>query len=107
VASNEGQLTAPAEITFEYADQDLVVRKTFRFDPTYVVNVETSVVYKGAEIFAAPGMARGIGDQATAAAYAALTSTTTTTLPRNAAAMSSSPAMSPSRDQEHQQWEHS
>src|SRR5580692_12376318 len=51
IASNEGNLTAPATITFEYADQDLVIRKTFRFDHTYVLNVETSVVYKGAEIF--------------------------------------------------------
>jgi YidC/Oxa1 family membrane protein insertase len=71
VASNEGQLTAPATITFEYADQDLVVRKTFRFDHTYVLNVETSVVYKGSEIFAAPAWPAGFGDQATPAAYAA------------------------------------
>ena len=71
VASNEGQLTAPAEITFEYADQDVVVRKTFHFDHTYVLNVETSVVYKGAEIFAAPAWPAGFGDQATPASYAA------------------------------------
>jgi YidC/Oxa1 family membrane protein insertase len=63
VASNEGSLTAPAAITFEYADQDLVVRKSFRFDRTYVVNVETSVVYKGAPIFAAPAWPSGFGDQ--------------------------------------------
>src|ERR1700691_2525757 len=37
VASNEGNLTAPAQITFEYADQDLVIRKTFHFDHTYVL----------------------------------------------------------------------
>ncbi len=71
VASNEGQLNAPAEITFEYADQDLVVRKTFRFDHTYVLNVETSVAYNGAEIFAPPAWPAGFGDQATPAAYAA------------------------------------
>jgi YidC/Oxa1 family membrane protein insertase len=71
VASNEGQLTAPAQITFEYADQDLVVRKTFRFDHTYVLNVETSVVYKGAEIFAPPAWPAGFGDEVTPAAYAA------------------------------------
>jgi YidC/Oxa1 family membrane protein insertase len=71
VVSKEGQLTAPAEIIFEYADQDLVVRKTFRFDHTYVLNVETSVVYKGAEIFAAPAWPAGFGDEATPAAYAA------------------------------------
>jgi YidC/Oxa1 family membrane protein insertase len=71
VASNEGQLSAPAVITFEYADQDVVVRKTFRFDHTYVLNAETSVVYKGAEIFAAPAWPAGFGDQATPASYAA------------------------------------
>ncbi|MGA8213116.1 MAG: membrane protein insertase YidC [Candidatus Sulfotelmatobacter sp.] len=71
VASNEGRLTAPATITFEYADQDLVVRKTFRFDHTYVLNVETSVLYKGQEIFAAPAWPAGFGDQVTPASYAA------------------------------------
>jgi YidC/Oxa1 family membrane protein insertase len=71
VASNEGQLTAPAAITFEYADQDVSVRKTFRFDRTYVLNVETSVVYKGAEIFAAPAWPAGFGDEITPASYAA------------------------------------
>jgi YidC/Oxa1 family membrane protein insertase len=70
VASNDGHLTAPAEITFEYADQDLLVRKTFRFDHTYVLNVETSVVYKGAEIFAPPAWPAGFGDELTPASYA-------------------------------------
>ena len=71
VASNQGELSAPAEITFEYADQDLMVRKTFRFDHTYVLNVETLVVYKGAEIFAPPAWPSGFGDQLTPPAYAA------------------------------------
>jgi YidC/Oxa1 family membrane protein insertase len=71
VASNEGRLTAPATITFEYADQDLVVRKTFRFDHTYVLNVDTSVLFKGAEIFAPPAWPAGFGDQVTPASYAA------------------------------------
>ncbi len=71
VASNEGHLSAPATVTFEYADQELVVRKTFRFDHTYVLNVETSVMYKGAEIFAPPAWPSGFGDQVIPAAYAA------------------------------------
>ena len=71
VASNEGQLTAPTTITFEYADQDVSVHKTFRFDHTYVLNVETSVVYKGAEIFAALAWPGGFGDEITPASYAA------------------------------------
>jgi YidC/Oxa1 family membrane protein insertase len=57
--------------TYEYADPDVVVRKTFRFDHTYVLNVETSVQYKGAEIFAAPAWPSGFGDQITPASYAA------------------------------------
>jgi YidC/Oxa1 family membrane protein insertase len=71
VVSNEGRLTAPAQITFEYADQDVVVRKTFSFDHTYVLNVETSVTYKGSPIFAALAWPAGFGDELTPASYAA------------------------------------
>ena len=76
VTSAKGELAghtlrAPAQITFEYADQDVVVRKTFHFDDTYVLKVETSVVYKGAEIFAAPAWPAGFGDQLTPASFAA------------------------------------
>jgi YidC/Oxa1 family membrane protein insertase len=71
VASSDGRLTAPAQITFEYADQDVVVRKTFDFDHTYVLQVETSVVYRGAVIFAAPAWPAGFGDERTPASYAA------------------------------------
>jgi YidC/Oxa1 family membrane protein insertase len=71
VASNQGQLTAPAEITFEFADQDVVVRKRFHFDHTYVLDVETSVLYKGTETFAAPAWPAGFGDELTPASYAA------------------------------------
>jgi len=64
-------LKAPAGITFEYADPEVVVRKTFEFDHTYLLKVETSVVYKGNEIFAAPAWPSGFGDQITPASYAA------------------------------------
>jgi YidC/Oxa1 family membrane protein insertase len=70
VASNEGSLSAPTQVTFEYSDREVSVRKTFRFDDTYVLNVETTVVYKGAEVFAAPAWPAGFGDQVTAASYA-------------------------------------
>lgn len=70
VPSNAGKLSAPATITFEYVDQDLSVRKTFRFDHTYVVKVETSVAYQGREIAAFPAWPAGFGDQTTAATYA-------------------------------------
>jgi len=76
VTSAKGELAgqtlkAPASISFEYSDQDLVVRKSFRFDHTYVLNVETSVTYKGAEILAAPAWPSGFGDEVSPAAYAA------------------------------------
>ena len=67
----EGKLTAPATVTFEYADQDLTVHKTFSFDHTYVVKVETSVTYQGAAIAALPAWPSGFGSQTTPAFYAA------------------------------------
>jgi YidC/Oxa1 family membrane protein insertase len=71
VVSSEGQQTAPAQITFEYADQDLEVRKTLHFDQSYALQIETSVTYKGAEVFTAPAWPAGFGDEQTPASYAA------------------------------------
>ncbi|MGA2030597.1 MAG: membrane protein insertase YidC, partial [Verrucomicrobiota bacterium] len=50
VGSRAGSQTSPTDLTFEYSDHDLSVHKTFRFDHSYVVSVETSVVYKGVEV---------------------------------------------------------
>jgi YidC/Oxa1 family membrane protein insertase len=69
VASQTGTLQAPAAVTFEYSTADLSVRKTFRFDHTYVVKVETSVVYKGAPAAAYPAWPAGFGDQTTPSSY--------------------------------------
>jgi YidC/Oxa1 family membrane protein insertase len=71
VSSREGTFSAPAEIAFEYADQDLLVRKTFRFDDSYLVHVETSARYQGSEIPAFPAWPAGFGDETSAAAYGA------------------------------------
>jgi len=71
VSSHEGLQTTPATISFEYSDQDLAIRKTFRFDDSYVVNVETSVTNKGAVVPALPAWPAGFGDQVNAAFYAA------------------------------------
>jgi YidC/Oxa1 family membrane protein insertase len=70
VASSQGQQNAPAHITFEYADSDVVVRKTFSFDQTYVLKVETSVQYKGNTVFAAPAWPAGFGDELSPASFA-------------------------------------
>jgi YidC/Oxa1 family membrane protein insertase len=70
VASSQGVQTAPAEITFEYSDPELSVSKTFRFDHTYVLHVETAVAYKGSPLAALPAWPSGFGDQVTPANYA-------------------------------------
>ncbi len=71
VASREGKQTAPTTLTFEYADQDVSVRKTFGFDASYIVNIETSVTYKGSAVAALPAWPAGFGSQTTPAFYQA------------------------------------
>ena len=70
VEKTGGTFTAPAEVTFEYADQDVAVRKTFSFDHTYVVHLETSVVSKGSQVTAFPMWPAGFGDQSSLSSYA-------------------------------------
>ena len=70
-SSVEGQQSTPATVTFEYADQDLSVRKSFSFDNSYVVKVDTSVTYKGNSVAALPAWPAGFGDQVTPAFYGA------------------------------------
>jgi YidC/Oxa1 family membrane protein insertase len=69
VVSASGRLTAPAEISFEYADPEITVRKRFRFDDTYVVQLETAVVAGDRPVTALPAWPAGFGDQATSAAF--------------------------------------
>jgi len=71
VASETGTLHAPATINFEYADGDLQVRKSFSFDHTYVVKVESAVIYKGEEATAYPAWPAGFGDETAPSSYAA------------------------------------
>ena len=70
VASREGKLTSPASVTFEYADQDVDVHKTFTFDDSYVVGVDTSVTSKGSPVAALPAWPSGFGSETTPAFYA-------------------------------------
>ena len=64
--------TAPAEIKFEYSDGEGVsVQKTFKFDHSYVVGVQTAVEVKGAAVTAFPMWPAGFGDELTAPAFAA------------------------------------
>ena len=65
VPSVEGRLSAPQELTFEYSDSGLTVRKTFSFDHSYVVKVATSVFSNGSPLYAYPAWPAGFGDQTT------------------------------------------
>ena len=47
----------------------MTVRKTFRFDHSYVVRLETSVLSKGSPVTAFPAWPAGLGDQTSLAAY--------------------------------------
>ena len=70
-ASARDTLSVPADIRFEYSDQDVSVRKTFHFDHTYVVKVEAAVAQRGSEVTALLMWPAGFGDETTPAAYAA------------------------------------
>ena len=66
---SEGTVAVPGEIAFAYADSEVAVHKTFRFDRTYAVGVQTSVSVKGSVVTAFPMWPAGVGDQASLASY--------------------------------------
>jgi YidC/Oxa1 family membrane protein insertase len=69
--SNGGPtITAPGELTYEYSDGGVTVRKAFRFDDTYVLHVEVEVTQNGKTIEALPTWPAAFGDQSTGPAYA-------------------------------------
>ena len=70
VATPTGNVSVPGELTFEYSDGAVSVRKTFRFDTSYVVWMETVATVNGKPIQAFPMWPAGFGDQASAPSYA-------------------------------------
>ena len=62
VKTAEGSSTSVRTLTFEYAEGDLAVKKTFGFDDSYVVKVQTSVQRNGAYVSALPAWPAGFGD---------------------------------------------
>jgi YidC/Oxa1 family membrane protein insertase len=70
VTTSSGNAKTAADITFEYADEDIAVRKTFHFDDSYVMHVEATVLEKGKVISAFPMWPAGLGDETSAASYA-------------------------------------
>jgi YidC/Oxa1 family membrane protein insertase len=69
VPSTTGDLITPNELTFDYASGGLVVKKTFRFDASYVIHVTASVMNNGSPLPTLLTWPAGIGDQNTLAAY--------------------------------------
>ncbi|HET7104596.1 MAG TPA: membrane protein insertase YidC, partial [Terracidiphilus sp.] len=62
-ASASGNLLAPATLTFSYAKNGLDVVKTFQFDSSYVIGVETQVHRNGQLVRALVQWPAGLGDQ--------------------------------------------
>ena len=58
-------------ITFEYADGETTVRKSFTFDESYIAKVDTIVTQNGATVEALPVWPAGFGDETVPASYAA------------------------------------
>jgi YidC/Oxa1 family membrane protein insertase len=70
VGSASGAITAPGELTYEYAQGDTTVRKTFQFADTYVISVEIEVTQNGKPVQAYPMWPAAFGDQSTGPSYA-------------------------------------
>ncbi len=70
VASASGNLSIPGQLTYEYSDGGISVRKSFHFDDTYVIAIETEVTQDGKPVPAYPMWPAGFGDQNTGPLYA-------------------------------------
>jgi YidC/Oxa1 family membrane protein insertase len=70
-SSTAPSLIAPGDLTFDYSDSGLTVRKTFHFDKSYAVGVDTSVFLNDSPVWAFPAWPAGFGDQTNVPAYAA------------------------------------
>jgi YidC/Oxa1 family membrane protein insertase len=70
VVSPPGNITAPGMLTYEYAEGGVSVRKSFQFDSTYVISIETEVTQDGKSVQAFPAWPAGFGDQTTGPLYA-------------------------------------
>lgn len=70
VPSSTAAVTAPGELTFDYASNGVVVKKSFRFDASYVVHATASVTVNGAAVPTLLAWPSGLGDQTTLPAYA-------------------------------------
>jgi YidC/Oxa1 family membrane protein insertase len=70
VPSTSGTLIAPGELTYTYASGSLTVKKTFKFDASYVIHVSASVTNNGSQVPALISWPSALGDQSTLPEYA-------------------------------------
>ncbi len=70
VPSATGTLTAPATLSFAYSNNGLEVKKTFTFDSTYVLHIQTTATDHGSPVTALISWPGAFGDQETLPDYA-------------------------------------
>ncbi len=71
VPSVTGALTAPATLTYNYAANGYVVRKTFTFGDDYVIHADTELTFNGAPVRALVAWPSGFGDMETTTSFGA------------------------------------
>ncbi len=62
ISGDSSSLTAPADLKFTWSDGHLEITKTFHFDHSYVVNVETTTTYNGTHVGAGLAWRGWFGD---------------------------------------------
>jgi YidC/Oxa1 family membrane protein insertase len=62
-SSTTGSLLAPGSLTFHFAGNGLDVVKTFHFDSSYVIGIDTTVLRNGQSVRALVSWPAGLGDQ--------------------------------------------
>ena len=67
---NESPNAGAKDVSFEYADGELLVKKELHFDNSYVVGVKTSVLRGGSYVTALPAWPAGFGDATGLPSYA-------------------------------------
>jgi len=70
VPSATGTLQSPATLTYNYAANGYVVRKTFTFGDDYVIHADTELTLNGAPVRALLAWPSGFGDMETTSAFA-------------------------------------
>ena len=69
VPSATGTVQAPSTLSFQYANGDLKVTKSFSFGSDYVIHADTQVLRNNVPVAAALAWPAGFGDMENAAAY--------------------------------------